>query len=149
MRLRVVTPSGLAVDAAGVRHVRAEDATGSFGLEPGHTELVTALTVSVLSFRDSHGVEHHAAVRGGVLRVVGGELVEVATREAVLGDNLAELKSAVLARLHATAQAEAKARTRAAQLHASVVRYLYRYVKAERSGGVRALSEGFAQETAP
>lgn len=149
MRLRVVTPSGLVVDAANVRYVRAEDASGAFGIEPGHTEFVTTLAVSVLSFRDAHALEHHAAVRGGVLRVVGGRLVEVATREAVLGDDLNELKSAVLTRLRDCAQAEAKARTRAAQLHASVVRYLYRYVKAERTAGTRALREDFAEDSSP
>ncbi len=146
MRLCVVTPSALAVDVPEVQYVRAEDATGAFGIQPGHTEFVTTLAVSVLSFRDASGVERHVAVRGGVMRVTGGRLVEVATREAVLGEHLDELKGAVLARLRDSAEVEAKARTHAAQLHASVVRYLHRYVRAEQSGPPFPLGEGPAEQ---
>ena len=140
MRLRITTPTGLVVSADDVRYVRAEDATGTFGIQPGHTELVTKLAVSVLSWRDIHGAEHHAAVRGGVLRVREGRRVDVATRELVLDDSLEELSHAVLGRLRQAADAEAKARTRAAQLHASVVRHLYHYVRGEP--GVRGLAVG-------
>jgi len=142
VRLRVATPTGLVVDASDVRHVRAEDATGAFGIQPGHTEFVTTLTVSVVTWRDAKGAEHHAAVRGGVFRVQGGRIVEIATREAVLGEHLDELGHAVLARMREAAEAEAKARTRGAQLHASVVRHLYRYVRGER--GARPLTIGDA-----
>lgn len=135
MRLRVLTPSGPAIDVTGVRHVRAEDATGAFGILPGHTELVTTLAVSVLSWRDARGAEHHAAIRNGVLHVHDGTDVEVATREAVLSDDLGQLQGVVLARLRDRAEAEAKARTGAARLHASVVRHLFRYLRGERSGG--------------
>lgn len=134
MRLRIATPSGLAVEVPDVRYVRAEDSTGAFGIQPGHTEFVTTLAVSVLTWRDTTGAERHAAVRGGVLRVHGGRMVDVATREAILGERLEELGPAVLGRMRAAAEAEAKARTRAAQLHAAVVRNLYRYVRGERGG---------------
>ncbi len=140
MRLRITTPGGLVVDATDVRHVRAEDATGAFGIQPGHTELVTTLAVSVLTWRDERGQERHAAVRGGVFRVRDGRQVDVATREAVVSDQLDALSHAVLSRLRQAADAEANARTRAAQLHASVVRYLYRYVRGER--GARGLAVG-------
>jgi len=113
--------------------VRAEDSTGAFGIQSGHTEFVTRLAVSVLTWRNAGGAEHHVAVRGGVLLVRGGRMVEVATREAVVGEDLDELERAVLGRMREAAQAEAKARTRATQLHASVVRYLYRYVRGERT----------------
>ena len=129
MRLRIATPTGLAVDAVDVRHVRAEDATGSFGIQLGHSEFVTTLTVSVVSWRDANGGEHHAAVRGGVFRVHAGRFVEIATREAIIGDRLEELGHAVLFRMREAAEMEAKARTRAAQLHASVVRHLYGYLR--------------------
>jgi F-type H+-transporting ATPase subunit epsilon len=113
----------------------------------GHTEFVTKLAIGVLTWRDLKGDEHHVAVRGGVLHVHGGRTVDVATREAVPGDRLDELQRAVLGRLRDAAQAEAKARTRATQLHASVVRYLYRYVRAEREG--KPLALGGREEEAP
>ena len=135
MRLRIATPVGLVVDASDVRHVLAEDATGTFGIQVGHTEFVTTLTVSVVSWRDAAGGEHHAAVRGGVLRVRDGRFVEIATREAIVGERLEDLGHAVLGRMREAAEAEAKSRTRAAQLHASVVRHLYRYVRGSRGAG--------------
>lgn len=134
MRLRIATPLALVADVDGVTHVRAEDATGAFGIQPGHTEFVTALAVSVLSYRDTSGAEYHVAVRGGVLHVRGGNVVEIATREAVAGDDLELLQHAVLARFRGHADAEAKARTRAAQLNVALVKNLYRYVRAERDG---------------
>ncbi|HXX69923.1 MAG TPA: hypothetical protein VEK07_22275 [Polyangiaceae bacterium] len=137
MRLRIATPLAVVVDVADVRHVRAEDATGAFGIQPGHTEFVTALAVSVLSYRLPSGRERHVAMRGGVLRVSGGALVEVATREAVASDDLDALRRALQTDLRARAQAEAKARTRATQLNVALVRNLYRYVRAERDGHMR------------
>ncbi len=139
MRLRITTPIGLVIDASDVRQVRAEDATGSFGIRPGHTELVTKLAVSVLTWRDGQGGAHHAAIRGGVLLARDGQRIDVATREAVVGESLDELSHAVLARLRHAADTEAEARTHAAQLHASVVRYLYRYVRGERGKGSLAV----------
>lgn len=138
MRLRIATPLAVVVDVTEVRHVRAEDATGTFGIQPGHTEFVTALAVSVLSYRQAgSAAERHVAVRGGVLRVSGGALVEVATREAVTSDDLDALRRALETELRARAQVEAKARTRAIQLNVALVRNLYRYVRAERDGHMR------------
>lgn len=134
MRLRIATPTSLVVDVGGVRHVRAEDATGAFGIQPGHTDFVTALAVSVLSYREASGAERHVALRGGVLRVSRGAVVEVATREAVVSESLDVLRHALETELKARAHDEARARTRAAQLNVALVRNLYRYVRAERDG---------------
>jgi F-type H+-transporting ATPase subunit epsilon len=141
VRLRITTPVDLIVDAKDVRHVRAEDLTGAFGIQPGHTEFVTVLAVSVLTYREGSGIERHVAVRGGVLRVRNGEVVEVATREAIVSDNLEALHHAVLAGFRSHAEAEAKERTKATQLNVALVRNLYRYVRGERDGG-RGLSLG-------
>jgi F-type H+-transporting ATPase subunit epsilon len=140
MRLRIATPSAVVVDDDSIVYVRAEDATGAFGIQPGHTEFVTVLAVSVLTYRRASGVERHVAVRGGVLRVRGGNAVEVATREAIASDDLAALRRAVLAGFHSHAEAEAKARTKAAQLNVALVKNLYRYVRAER--GARPAAVG-------
>lgn len=133
MRLRVSTPSEVVLDVTDVCHIRAEDDTGAFGIQPGHTGFVTPLAVSVLSYRTTTGAERHIAVRGGVLRVRGGTTVEVATREAVAGEDLGTLEDTVLGKFRARSEEEAKARTRAAQLNMAVVRHLYRYVHASQS----------------
>jgi F-type H+-transporting ATPase subunit epsilon len=134
VRLRISTPAEVVLDVNDVRYVRAEDPTGAFGIQPGHTEFVTALAVSVLTYRDGSGAERHIAVRGGVLRVGNGEVIDVATREAVTSDDLEALHSAILAGFRRRAEEDARARTRAAQLNVALVRNLYRYVRAERGG---------------
>jgi F-type H+-transporting ATPase subunit epsilon len=136
------------VDEGDACYVRAEDSTGAFGIQPGHTEFVTALAISVLTYRLGSGLERHVAVRGGVLRVRDGKVVEVATREAIAGDDLEGLHHAILAGFRSHAEAEAKARTRATQLNVALVRNLYRYVRAEREGRPTSLgSQGFGVET--
>lgn len=142
MRLVVTTPMAILLDVDGVRHVRAEDDTGSFGIQPGHGDFLTVLSVSVLSYRDAAGVEHYVALRGGVLRVRGGSVVEVATSEALAGDHLEALRQAVIARYRAVAETEAKARTRAAQLHLLAIRSIYRIVRGGAGGDGPGLRGG-------
>lgn len=83
MKLLVTTPMEVILDVEDVQHVRAEDETGVFGILPGHADFITVLTVSVLTWRNHSNEEHHLVVRGGVLTVRDGTLVEVATREAI------------------------------------------------------------------
>ena len=134
MKLLVTTPTAILLDVADVRHVRAEDSTGAFGLQPRHADFLTVLTVSVVSYEDASGVERYVAVHGGVLRVRGGVAVEIATSEGLAGDDLEALQQAVLARYRAEAEAEALARTRAAQLHLLAIRRIYRLVRPTPGG---------------
>ena len=134
MRLVVTTPTAILLDVADVGLVTAEDSTGLFGIEPGFTEFLTVLTVSVLSYQDAAGVERYVAVRGGVLRVHDGSLVEVATSEGLAGDDLDALAKAVIDRYRAEAETEAKARKRADRLHAMAIRGVYRIVRGASGG---------------
>lgn len=131
MKLRVTTPLAFAVDVDGVRHVRAEDATGTFGIQRGHAPFVTILAVSVATWRDADGREHHVAVRGGVLSV-SGDVVAIATREAVTGDDLGQLERDVIARFRGEEQIEHAARGGAARLETAVLRRISDYVRGER-----------------
>jgi F-type H+-transporting ATPase subunit epsilon len=131
MRLLVTTPTAILLDVADVRLVGAEDSTGAFGVQPGHADFLTVLTVSVLSYQDAAGVVRYVAVRGGVLRVNGGSAVEVATSEGLAGDDLDALQKAVIERYRAEAEAEANARTRAERLHVRAIRSIYRLVRGE------------------
>ena len=51
MRLLITTPTAVIVDEQHVVAVRAEDESGSFGILNGHADYLTALTVSVVSWR--------------------------------------------------------------------------------------------------
>jgi F-type H+-transporting ATPase subunit epsilon len=130
VRLQVVTPLEIAVDADDVLSLKAEDPTGSFGILPHHADFVTDLAVSVITWRDRTGAERRIAVRGGVLRVEHGDFVQIATRQAVGGDTLEALGSAVLERLREEAQAEAETRFFATRLHLGLIRLLEKYLQA-------------------
>ncbi len=133
MKLVVTTPAAILVNTDNVCYVRGEDSTGAFGIQPGHADFLTALAISVLIWRDTAGVEHYAAVRGGVLRVRSGSIVEVATREAVLGDDLGQLRDVVLAEMSRNAETERAARMSALGLQQAAVQQIYRYLRpAER-----------------
>ena len=98
MSLRILTPLAIIVDQP-VRSLRAMDASGSFGILPGHADFLT-LAVSVVSWTTPEGGARFCAVRGGALTVRAGN-VAIATREAVTGDDLATLDREVLARFRA------------------------------------------------
>jgi F-type H+-transporting ATPase subunit epsilon len=118
MRLRIVTPLSVVVDEE-VDSLRAEDASGSFGIRPGHARFLTALKISIVSWTHA-GTERFCALRGGVLTVTGGNTVAIATREAVAGDDLATLDTEVLARFQSDADEERveHVETMRLQLHA-------------------------------
>ncbi len=132
MRLLVTTPMSVVVEEEDVRHVRAEDETGAYGVLPHHADFVTVLSVSVITWRNGNGEEHHVAVRGGILTVRGGNLVEVATREAVGEDTLRQLGQAVLERFQEETKAEEQSRISAARLHIAAIRQIQRYLESER-----------------
>lgn len=132
MRLLVTTPLSVVVDAEDVRHVHGEDGTGAFGILPGHADFITVLTISVVTWRDGAGREHHVAVRGGVLTVRDGSLVEIAARDAVGEETLRRLGHAVLERFRDEAEAEEESRVSATRLHLAAIRQLQRYLEAGR-----------------
>jgi F-type H+-transporting ATPase subunit epsilon len=122
-------PTAIMVDQDRLDYVRAEDASGSFGIEPGHADLLTSLSICVVRWRDRAGREGYVAVRGGILRVRDGKLVEIATREAVVGDDLAHLRAQVLSAMRSNLEAEQSARAGAFKLENALVRQIYRYLR--------------------
>lgn len=127
LRLTIATPSSLLVDAADIASVRAEDESGSFGILPGHADLLTVLPPSVVRWRGPQG-EGYCAVRGGVLTVGDGERVAIACRQAILGASLETLESEVRAMHAAQLDAARRARVEQTRLHARAVRRLMRYL---------------------
>jgi F-type H+-transporting ATPase subunit epsilon len=130
MKLVVATPDRVVLEADAVASLRAEDATGSFGVLPGHADLLTVLVPSVIAWRDGGGAEHYVAVRGGVLTVRDGTTVEVASREAVAGDDVEAIGAELAAAAEAAREREASARTDAIGLEAAVVRRIQDYLQA-------------------
>lgn len=135
MKLAITTPLEVVVDVDNIRALRAEDASGSFGILPGHVDFLTALTVSVVAWTDEAGNSHYCAVRHGVLSVDGGEEISVATREAIVGDDLEALDQTVLARFQADLDAERVANVESARLQLAAIRQLMRYLHPSRTSG--------------
>jgi F-type H+-transporting ATPase subunit epsilon len=133
VKLTVTTPLAIVVDADNVTHLRAEDETGAFGILPGHADFLTALAVSVASWRDDRGAEHHVAVRGGMLEVRGGKAITIASPEAVAGGDLRQLESEVLARFHRQLAEEQAARADAQRLYLAAIRQIARFLRDERA----------------
>ena len=148
MRLSVATPLAIVIEVSDVAHLRAEDDTGAFGILLGHADFLTALAVSVASWRDNRGAEHHVAVRGGMLEVRDGGSIAIATPEAVAGDDLERLESEVLAKFRRQLVEEQAARTDAQRLYLAAIRQIVRFLRDQRSPTV-ALTVGPGDGFAP
>ena len=144
MRLTISTPLAILADIGDVAHVRAEDATGAFGILPGHADFLTVLATSVVSWRDAQGREHHAALRGGVFEVRAGREIAIATREAVLGDDLERLESDILAKFRREAEQDRAARADAQRLYLAALKRIIRYLRPGRRSGPLGTSAGEA-----
>jgi F-type H+-transporting ATPase subunit epsilon len=129
VKLRIVTPLDVVVDQDGVTAVRAEDATGSFGILSGHADFLTSLAITVVRWTGSDGLRRYCAVRGGVLSVGAGHDVSVATREAVAGNDLATLDQSVLARFHADIETEREEHFESTRLELSAIRQIVSHLR--------------------
>jgi F-type H+-transporting ATPase subunit epsilon len=133
MKLTVTTPLAIIVDTDDVTHLRAEDETGAFGILTGHADFLTALAVSVVSWRNGQGAEHHVAVHGGMLEVRGGSTIAIATREAVPGDDLHRLESEVLVQFRRQLAEEQSARKDAQRLYLAAIHQICHFLRPGRS----------------
>ncbi len=129
MRLRIVTPLAVIVDEDGVLALRAEDATGNFGILPRHADFLTSLAVSVVSWKRGNGTLHYCAVRRGVLSVTAGRDIAIATREAVPGDDLATLDETVLGRFRADLETERTEHVESTRLQLNAIREIVRHLR--------------------
>jgi len=129
LHLTVTTPSQILVESDDVVAVRSEDQSGSFGILPGHADLLTVLVPSVLRWRTADGAARYCAVRGGVFTVAAGRDIAVACREGVVGDSLEDLEAKVRTVRAQELEADRKARVEQVRLHALAVRQLLRYLR--------------------
>lgn len=120
MRLRVLLPEQILVDRQ-VLKVTAEAENGSFGLLPRHVDFVTALTPGILTFVGEDEQEEFLAVDEGILVKCGAD-VRVSTRNAVLGQELGELKRLIVERFEQIDEHEQKSRDALYKLEADLVR---------------------------
>lgn len=84
----------------GVTSFVGEDASGSFGILPGHARMMTALVVGLARFRVGDNEWHYLALPGGIIEG-GGDRLTLCTRRCLhdtdirrMGTMLAELQQA-------------------------------------------------------
>ena len=133
MRLRILTPLSVVMDEQ-IDSLRAEDDSGSFGILPGHAPFLTALAISIVSWRKA-GAERFCAVRGGVMSILDGATIDIATREAVTGDDLATLDKDVLARFRADADVERVEHVEALRLQLHAIRRIISRIRSGANAG--------------
>jgi F-type H+-transporting ATPase subunit epsilon len=136
VRLLITTPDALIVSADDVIAVTAEDASGAFGILPGHADLVTALEVSVMSWVQRDSRRRYCALRGGVLHVRDGSEIAIATPEALIADDLERLDIGVLEKLCANVEEERAARAYTEQLRLRAMRQILTFLRPQRRSGM-------------
>jgi F-type H+-transporting ATPase subunit epsilon len=135
MRLVVSTPTAIVAEVDNVRHIRAEDETGAFGIMPGHADFLTVLPISVVTWDYGGASEGFVLVRGGVLTVHDGTLVEIAARGAFGRDDLASLGRDAIRALEQADEMEDISRTSDTRLHLATMRQIERVLQAGRGDG--------------
>lgn len=90
MRFKVYSPTAVILEAD-VSKVEAEGIDGFFTLLPRHTDFISALKQSILSYTKSDGAVSYIACDKGVL-VKKGEAVSLSTKLAILDDDLKHLE---------------------------------------------------------
>ncbi len=133
MKLRITTPLAVVLDSDGVSALRAEDSSGSFGIQPSHADFLTSLTISVVDWCGADGTRHYCAVRRGVFTVTAGD-VAIATREAVLSDDLAKLHDTVLDRFRSDAEADRADRVESTRLQLNAIRHIISHLQPGSAG---------------
>ncbi|WP_319484868.1 F0F1 ATP synthase subunit epsilon [uncultured Cohaesibacter sp.] len=136
IHLSITTPMSLLVNEPAILAVRAEDTSGSFGILPGHTDFLTVLPASVLSWRTQDEALHYCALRGGLLTVTNGNRVAVACREGIIGDDLRMLEAEVTHLRETEADQNRCARVEQMRLHSAAVRHLISILQPRRFSGL-------------
>jgi F-type H+-transporting ATPase subunit epsilon len=122
MKLTILTPTAVVREVEDVARIRATDATGDFGVHPGHVDMLTILEPSVLDYT-AGGATTYVAVSGGVLKVEDGR-VTVLSEDAVAGDDLPMLRTTAIETFRKRARTEEAAATGFTRFHVTLVREL-------------------------
>ena len=142
LHLLITTPASILVNASAVVAVRATDSSGSFGILPNHTDLVTALDDSVIRWRNDVDNTTYCAVRRGVLMVINGNTVRIACREGLVGSSLSELNIRVREYREQETDTDREEASRQMRLRTQAMRRIMGYL-----GNTAAPMEGNASTT--
>jgi F-type H+-transporting ATPase subunit epsilon len=112
----------------GVSSFVGEDASGSFGILPGHEFFVTVLDFGLSSFRVAGSAWRYLAAPGAVLRVHDDEL-HFATRRYVLGDDYETIRDALIRQISVEERALADVKTSLRGLEQEMLKRLWQLAR--------------------
>ena len=144
LSLVITTPLAVIKQVDGVTSFRASDDSGSFGVMPGHADLLSVLRDCVARWKTGKGEWSYCALHGGVMTVENGDTIRIACREGVLGTDVATLEAEVRRPREAVAQEASRARVSEAKLHARAIRQIMTHLSHDQNISVEtALDEIF------
>ncbi|WP_396333376.1 F0F1 ATP synthase subunit epsilon [Burkholderia anthina] len=146
LHLTIAVPAGMLVDTPDVVAFRAEDATGSFGILPGHTDFLTVLSPCVMRWRTADGTRRFCAISSGVLRVVNGKDIRIACRDGELGNALETLEARVRETRESRIDAARRVRVEQTRLNAQAIRQILKYLRPDAAGRADGTTEGNGHE---
>jgi F-type H+-transporting ATPase subunit epsilon len=94
MNLRILLPAKILAEITDVSRVVAETGDGSFGILPRRLDCVAVLCPGILLYENEREGETYIAVDEGILIKTGSQVL-VSVRNAILGTDLTQLRSAV------------------------------------------------------
>lgn len=120
MNLKILLPSAVFAEQAGVSRIVAQTRAGSLGLLPHRLDCVAALTPGILAYETAAGGETFVAVDEGVLVKTGADVV-VSVRRAIGGTDLRQLHEAVQRELLTLDERERSVRSVTARLETGLL----------------------------
>lgn len=121
MNLKILLPSRVFAENAGVLRIVSETHAGSFGLLPHRRDCVAALAPGILIYETEADGEVFVAVDGGVLVKTGPDVL-VSVRRAMGGADLGQLRQAVEKEFLALDEHEQNVRSVLAKLETGFLR---------------------------
>jgi F-type H+-transporting ATPase subunit epsilon len=110
-----------------------EDASGSFGILPGHESLLTVLDFGLSRFRRVDEPWKYVAAPGAVLLLRDGEL-HFATRRYLLGDDYETIRAALQAQISAEEGSVQAIKTSLRGLEQEMLKRLWEMARRRRVG---------------
>ena len=125
LKLLITTPGQILFDGQ-IRALRAETLDGAFGIWPGHADYLSILVPSVLHITQETKPMLYCALRDGVLSMREGQHIDIACRDALLGDDLHVLEAEVMQMRAMRLDARRRAQTDDMRLQTKAVRQMIR-----------------------
>lgn len=120
IHLKIMLPSAILADLAGIECVAAETTEGSIGFLPRRLDCTAMLVPGILTYR-AKGIDLYAAIDTGVLVKAGPEIL-ICTRNGLLGSDLSALRVELEKRFLHVDEEERQMRTALARMERGFVK---------------------------